>query len=838
LDTTPSPDVLSNAGRSSSSKASKTSASSSTTTLPTMLSSLSLNDGASSSAPSLETKATSIMEEEEMEKTRTVFLNEQTSHHPPISFFHLESRGPKGTVRATGADQVGAKFTGTTVKVFPGEHNKGIFVTLPDRNNEEYQRMSPVFFAVLPTPQSARTVTSHVVMAQSVYAVFSLIQKRFVSPILACSSWCCDIDIDVFSSSLQSWLMKSKFLLEGVVYEYEEGKEEAYTKIKQVPASQVVATIEGCWRGEVRWKRAGEKSWSQLLDMVPLSVIPKTVAPLDQQHELETRKVWSSVTNAILAKDWNAASKAKQALEQAQRVKAEERKKSGEPYLPVYFGPQGDEWDGRPVLTEEGRKAVEKEFKARYEGPQNNYSDDKMKDPSAVTVAQVKDEFEGPGPEREVVDLGEEVLHGEHVEYSQKEENAVFRKIDKRLIPLLMWVYMIQFGDKISLGYASLMGIQTDLKLHGREYSWASSVFYAGKRSAPSENSSRLALILFLNCQGFLLAEFPAVYLLKKLPIGTFTSVNIMLWGLVLSCTAAVSSYGGLVTVRFLLGVFEAPITPAFLMLTAMWYPRYQQGRRVSYFLACNGIATLICAPIAFGLSGITSDVLETWKILFILFGIITFLTGLAYIFFMPNNVATVKWLSPREKAIAIDSVNVHNNAGVGNYVFRWYQVREAFCDPRTYLYFFFSLIMNIPNVSIFILPNKSALTDHEENQQGGVTSFGNLVIKGFGFDSRHSLLLGMPGGFVDLLFKLVLMNLSDRFQDRTVRSFAMVAISFPFMGGLIMLLGPQTNRGVLLFGYYCISAAGAGWGLMMVLISNNSVVRALPSVLKSRSLT
>lgn len=65
--------------------------------------------------------------------------------------------------------------------------------------------------------------------------------------------------------------------------------------------------------------------------MVPLSVVPKTVAPLEEQHELETRRVWSSVTTALLAKDWNAASRAKQTLEQAQRVKAEDRKKSGLP---------------------------------------------------------------------------------------------------------------------------------------------------------------------------------------------------------------------------------------------------------------------------------------------------------------------------------------------------------------------------------------------------------------------------------------------------------------------------------------------------------------------------
>lgn len=38
-----------------------------------------------------------------------MFLNEQTSHHPPISYFLLEARGPKGVVRAVGADQLSAR---------------------------------------------------------------------------------------------------------------------------------------------------------------------------------------------------------------------------------------------------------------------------------------------------------------------------------------------------------------------------------------------------------------------------------------------------------------------------------------------------------------------------------------------------------------------------------------------------------------------------------------------------------------------------------------------------------------------------------------------------------
>ena len=41
-------------------------------------------------------------------------------------------------VIAYGVDQLSAKFTGTSVKVYAGAQNYGIFVLLPNRNSEEY----------------------------------------------------------------------------------------------------------------------------------------------------------------------------------------------------------------------------------------------------------------------------------------------------------------------------------------------------------------------------------------------------------------------------------------------------------------------------------------------------------------------------------------------------------------------------------------------------------------------------------------------------------------------------------------------------------------------------
>ncbi|KAJ9156055.1 MFS allantoate transporter [Pleurostoma richardsiae] len=370
---------------------------------------------------------------------------------------------------------------------------------------------------------------------------------------------------------------------------------------------------------------------------------------------------------------------------------------------------------------------------------------------------------------------------GEEVTFTPEEERAVVCKIDRSLMILLCWIYALQFADKTSLNYASLMGIRQDTKLDSasQQYSWASSIFYAG----------------------YIAWEFPTTYLLRALPLGKYTAANVTLWGAVLICHIAASDYAGLLCVRFFLGALEATVTPAFVILVSVWYKQNEQAKRMGFWLSCNGIALLTMGPIAYGLSGATNTAISTWKILFLVLGAPTVLTGLYCWWFMPDNQANARFLNKREKLIAVERIR-GNFQGIGSRKWKWEQFAEAFRDPRTYLYVIFSLLMNIPN--------------------GGITSFGSIVINSFGFSSRLSLLLNMPTGIVDISCKLFFTWLSDKYLDRTL--FAFIAILIPMIGGIMMIVIPLSAQAALLIGYYFIGAAGSAWCLVMVMISNNTL--------------
>jgi hypothetical protein len=114
----------------------------------------------------------------------------------------------------------------------------------------------------------------------------------------------------------------------------------------------------------------------------------------------------------------------------------------------------------------------------------------------------------------------------------------VLKKIDWVILPILLTVYFLQALDKATLAYASVFGLITDTNLQGEQYSWLGSIVYVAQ----------------LVCQPLV------AFLLVKLPIGKFTGVVVLGWGIVLCCMTIAHNFGGLLATRFVLGAMEASV--------------------------------------------------------------------------------------------------------------------------------------------------------------------------------------------------------------------------------------------------------------------------------------
>lgn len=157
---------------------------------------------------------------------RISYLTEQTSHHPPVSAFYVSC--PEKGIRACGYDQISAKFTGTTIKVTPGEHNLGIFISLDKRDNETYQLTHP-----------AAHLGGILRGALSV----SVADVAYVT--------CPKTKIKVILNYLEDgWLGRAQNRVEGVIFKYNPDKDDK-TRIKDVPDSDVLARLGGGWKDKV-----------------------------------------------------------------------------------------------------------------------------------------------------------------------------------------------------------------------------------------------------------------------------------------------------------------------------------------------------------------------------------------------------------------------------------------------------------------------------------------------------------------------------------------------------------------------------------------------------------
>ena len=238
------------------------------------------------------------------------------------------------------------------------------------------------------------------------------------------------------------------------------------------------------------------------------------------------------------------------------------------------------------------------------------------------------------------------------------------------------------------------MGIQQDIGLKGDDYQWL------GKDCQEYYLSLTLIVIGSLFYFGYLFWEYPTNRLLQRLPLGKYSAFNIIMWGVTLSCFAAVKNFQGAVVIRIFLGIFESAVTPGFALFTSQWYTKAEQGTRTGIWFSFNGFAQIFGGLVAYGIARGTSihgSSIEPWKIVFLVTGLITICVGIIFLFAMPDNQLNARWLSKEDRVLAIERVRI-NQQGIGNRHFKSYQLKEALLDPLTWAFVFYALVADIPN--------------------------------------------------------------------------------------------------------------------------------------------
>ncbi|KAI9739067.1 MAG: hypothetical protein M1834_007279 [Cirrosporium novae-zelandiae] len=322
-------------------------------------------------------------------------------------------------------------------------------------------------------------------------------------------------------------------------------------------------------------------------------------------------------------------------------------------------------------------------------------------------------------------DVKSSVLHTEQIperrgvempplvqELSVDERNRLERKllwkIDLRILPMIILMYILNYLDRNNIAAARLAGLEDDLRLKGTEYQTCVSILFVG----------------------YVLMQIPSNLFLNKIgKPGLYLPSAMIIWGVISGATGAVHNFGGLIACRFILGFVEAAYFPGCLFYLSSWYTRKELGLRTAILFMGSLLSGAFSGLIAAGITNGMDDKagLASWRWLFIIEGIITVVVAFCGYFILPNFPRTTFWLSETERQLAVwrleEDIGEDDWTSSEQQTFT-YGIRLAITDIKTWILM----------IMLFCIASSAS-----------VINFFPSVVETLGYGSIQSLLLTAP---------------------------------------------------------------------------------------------
>jgi D-galactonate transporter len=238
----------------------------------------------------------------------------------------------------------------------------------------------------------------------------------------------------------------------------------------------------------------------------------------------------------------------------------------------------------------------------------------------------------------------------------------IYRKITRRLIPMLFICYMFNFVDRANIGFAQLQ-MKSSLGFSDAVYGLGAAMFFIG----------------------YILFEVPSNLLLRRIGARKTILRIMVLWGLASAATMFVVTPTQFYVARFLLGVFEAGFFPGIVLYLTFWYPQQRRARVMAIFMMAAVAAGIIIGPVSGwilknmdGLNGWAG-----WQWMFLLEGLPSVVLGIVAFLKLADSPADAKWLSAGERRIVEDAVQPkqHETRAAPAH-----SVGRVFRDPKVWL--------------------------------------------------------------------------------------------------------------------------------------------------------
>lgn len=362
-------------------------------------------------------------------------------------------------------------------------------------------------------------------------------------------------------------------------------------------------------------------------------------------------------------------------------------------------------------------------------------------------------------------------------------ESRLLKKLDRRIIPMACWIYLMNFMDRVGIGNARLYDMEADLGLVGDQYQIAVS-------------------ILFVT---YCLFETPSNLIIKKLKPARYIAGLLFFWGLIAVFTGFVNNFGSLVACRLLLGTFEAGLFPGIMLYLTTFYHKKQISLRTAYFYSISAISGAVGGLVAYGIGFMHNDGQGTagwlaWRWVFTINGIPTVLTAPLVLWVLPNDPQTASFLTEKDRSDLIRLREAEVGQTKSAQEMHKEDVMEAIKDWKIWA------------LSIAQFCSHSVLYSF--------SVFLPTIIQQMGqWNTAQVQCLTIPVYFVGFITYLVCAKISDKTQQRGL---------FCIGGGITMIIGycmliANYNTGLSFTGCFFVAAGlwtGSGSGMAWITVN------------------
>jgi ACS family tartrate transporter-like MFS transporter len=217
----------------------------------------------------------------------------------------------------------------------------------------------------------------------------------------------------------------------------------------------------------------------------------------------------------------------------------------------------------------------------------------------------------------------------------------VFAKCAWRLIPFMVLLYVINYLDRVNVGFAALT-MNSDLGLTPTIFGFGASLFFIG----------------------YMVFQVPSVLIIERFGARRTVFWILITWGAISAGNALVQGETSFYLVRFLLGVAEAGFFPGMIFYLTLWFPQAYRARVNAYFYSGIPLAFVLGGPLSsliLEMDGIAG--LRGWQWLFIIEGLPACLLAFAALRLLPDGPREAKWLTPEEQDVVASRVSADNKA-------------------------------------------------------------------------------------------------------------------------------------------------------------------------------